>query len=42
MQEMNCFLDRAGLVPFKWFSGFQEVEEIDDTTWHIVCLARKA
>lgn len=42
MQEMDFFLDQAGLVPFKWFSGFQEVEEIDDTTWHIVCLARKA
>lgn len=42
VQEMRLFLEQAGLLPFKWYSGFRENEQIDDTTWHIVCLARCA
>lgn len=42
VQEMSFFLDQAGLFPLKWYSGFEENEQIDDTTWHIVCLARRA
>lgn len=41
LQEMNFFLQQAGLAPLKWYSGFQEDETIDETTWHIVGVARK-
>jgi SAM-dependent methyltransferase len=41
VQEMNFFLQQAGLSPLKWFSGFQENEGINEDTWHIVTIARK-
>jgi len=41
MQEMSFFLQQAGLSPLKWYSGFQENEQIDADTWHIVAIARK-
>ena len=40
-QEMNFFLQQAGLLPVKWFSGFQEDEQINAETWHIVAVARR-
>jgi SAM-dependent methyltransferase len=42
VQEMKFFLEQADLAPIKWYAGFQDEEEIDDATWHIVCLARSA
>jgi hypothetical protein len=38
---MSAFLTENGFTPLKWFSGFSDSERIDDTTWHIVALARK-
>jgi SAM-dependent methyltransferase len=42
IQEMKFFLEQAELLPLKWFSGFQENEQIDDATWHIICLVGRA
>jgi len=42
VQEMKFFLKQAGLTPLKWFAGFQDDEEINDTVWHIVTVAQKA
>ena len=41
VQEMSFFLQQAGLLPVKWFSGFQENEQINADTWHIVAVARR-
>lgn len=41
VQEMAFFLQQAGLSPLKWYSGFQENEQIDANTWHIIVIARK-
>jgi SAM-dependent methyltransferase len=41
VQEMNFFLHQAHLAPLKWFSGFEENEQINAETWHIVAAARK-
>lgn len=41
VQEMRFFLEQAGLTPLKWFSGFQEDENINNETWHIVAVVRK-
>lgn len=41
VQEMGLFLKQSGFSPLKWFSGFQENEQIDGETWHIVAVARK-
>lgn len=41
LQEMNFFLQQAHFIPLRWFSGFQEDENIDENTWHIVAVARK-
>ena len=42
VQEMEFFLRQAGLTPLKWFAGFHNDEEINDTVWHIVTVAQKA
>ena len=42
VQEMKFFLEQAGLSVIKWFSGFQEREQIDEETWHIFAVARRA
>jgi len=41
VQEMSFFLRQAALSPLKWYAGFQENEQIDADTWHIVAIARK-
>ncbi len=41
VQEINFFLHQAGFSSLKWFSGFQENEQIDAETWHIVAVAQK-
>jgi len=41
VQEMSAFLAENGFTPLKWFSGFSDSERIDDTTWHVVAVARK-
>jgi SAM-dependent methyltransferase len=41
VQEMRFFLEQARLSPLQWYSGFQENEQIDAETWHIVAVARK-
>jgi len=41
VEEMASYLTQAGLAPLKWFSGFQDKEEITDLTWHVVAVARK-
>jgi SAM-dependent methyltransferase len=40
-QEMGFILQQAGFSPIKWFSGFQENEQISAETWHIVAAVRK-
>lgn len=40
VQEMAQFLEASRFSPLKWFAGFTTSEIIDDTTWHIVCVAR--
>jgi len=42
VQEMRLFLEQAGLMPLKWFSGFRDDENISEETWHIIAVARKA
>ena len=42
VQEMDFFLTQAGLTPLKWFAGFRDDEEINDTAWHIAAVAQKA
>jgi hypothetical protein len=39
---MNFFLQQAGLVTLRWFSGYRDDENINDETWHIVAIVRKA
>lgn len=41
LKEMESFLKNSGLMPVKWFSGFQNNELINDETWHIVTVAQK-
>ena len=40
VQEMTHFLEVAQFFPLKWFAGFTPNEKIDETTWHIICVAR--
>jgi SAM-dependent methyltransferase len=41
VQEMRAWLEMAGLVPLRWYSGFSEDEVIRADTWHVVAVARK-
>jgi ubiquinone/menaquinone biosynthesis C-methylase UbiE len=41
LKEMESFLINSGLMPIKWFSGFQNNELINDETWHVVAVAQK-
>lgn len=41
VQEMSLFLEQAGFTPLKWYSGYQENEQIDENTWHVVAVARR-
>lgn len=41
IQEMSLFLLSAGFLPLKWFSGFQNNENIDENSWHVVVVAKK-
>ncbi|NOH10468.1 MAG: class I SAM-dependent methyltransferase [Chloroflexi bacterium] len=39
--EMQHWLETADLQPLAWFNGFQDDENIDQDTWHIVAVARR-
>jgi ubiquinone/menaquinone biosynthesis C-methylase UbiE len=41
VQEMNFFLQQTGFSSLKWFAGFQDDEQINAETWHIVALAHR-
>lgn len=41
LQEMAEKLLAHGFYPVKWFAGFNENENINDKTWHIIALANK-
>jgi SAM-dependent methyltransferase len=41
VQEMAAYLIENGFTPVKWFSGFNDSEDITGDTWHVVALARK-
>lgn len=41
LKEMEAFLKNSGLMPIRWFSGFQNNELINDETWHVVAVAQK-
>jgi len=41
VQEMRFFLEQSGLKPMKWFSGYQDDEQITEETWHIVAVASR-
>jgi SAM-dependent methyltransferase len=42
VQEMAGWLSACGFTPIKWFDGFSESENIDQNTWHVLALARRA
>jgi len=42
VQEMEMFLREAGLEPLRWLAGFDTAAAIDDSTWHVVVVARAA
>ena len=37
---MALLLRNAGLEPIKWLAGFDAAAPVDDSTWHVVVLAR--
>jgi len=39
IQEMAQFLKNSDFVPLKWFAGFTDIEQIDSSVWHILCVA---
>jgi SAM-dependent methyltransferase len=41
IQEMSVLLTENGFVPLKWFSGFNECEDISENTWHIVAVSQR-
>ena len=41
VQEISFFLHLSHLSPLKWFAGYREDEQIDQTTWHILAVAQK-
>lgn len=41
MQEMAHWLTSYQFEPVKWFAGFTPSEQIDNSTWHIVAVARR-
>jgi ubiquinone/menaquinone biosynthesis C-methylase UbiE len=41
VQEMRLLLQLAKLSPLKWFAGYREDEQIDQSTWHILGVAQK-
>ena len=41
VQEMAGLLTDCGLIPVRWFSGFNDAEPVNESTWHIVAVARK-
>ena len=40
VQEMALLLETAGFEPIKWLAGFDAASPVDDSTWHVVVLAR--
>jgi len=40
IQEMSEFLISSGLIPVKWFAGFEQNEQVTENTWHIVGVAQ--
>lgn len=40
IQEMANFLTETGFIPSSWNAGFAPVEQIDQSTWHVVAVAR--
>jgi len=40
VQEMAQWLTANGFSPLAWYSGFTDIESIDDQTWHVVAVAR--
>lgn len=42
VQEMDVMLRASGLQPIRWLAGFDDTRAIDETTWHVLVLARAA
>jgi SAM-dependent methyltransferase len=42
VQEMAALVAAAGLESVGWFAGFSRDAPIDETTWHVVAVARRA
>jgi SAM-dependent methyltransferase len=40
VQEMALLLEAAGFEPLQWMAGFDAEKPVDDSTWHVVVLAR--
>ena len=40
IQEMDLLLHSSGFEPLQWLAGFQSEARVDDSTWHVVVLAR--
>ncbi len=41
VQEMAGWLEAAGLTPLKWYAGFSDDENVNESTWHVVAVARQ-
>lgn len=41
VQEMARWLETAGLTPLKWYAGFIDDENVNESTWHVVAVARR-
>lgn len=42
VQEMAALLESCKLTPVRWFNGFQDDKAVDESSWHVVGLARKS
>jgi N-acetylglutamate synthase-like GNAT family acetyltransferase len=40
LQEMNGWLSTCGFQMIKAFDGFKNDENISDSTWHVIVVAR--
>ncbi len=41
LQEMEILLDYCHFKPLRWYSGFSDVENITEDTWHIIAVAQR-
>lgn len=42
VQEISLFLETSGFVPLEWAPAYQNNQAINEDTWHVLCVARRA